>query len=93
MKLYFSMIYPYITQNIIIRGEVSTNKLKHVQISINKLFRLILKVKYNENQNVLVHPLAKTISFNLYKISCTVLVVDKILVKIVKSIVFSDFKI
>ena len=30
MKLYFSRIYPYITQNIIIWGGVSINKLKHI---------------------------------------------------------------
>ena len=68
MKLHFSMIYPYTTQNIIIWGGVSRNKLKHIQILMNKSLRLILKVTYNENHlpSITVNEMHKKLElFNL----------------------------
>ena len=68
MKLYFSMIYPDITQNIIIWSGVSTNKLKHIHILMNKSLRLILKVTYNENHlpSITVNEMHKKLElFNL----------------------------
>ena len=48
MKLYYSLIYSYLTQNIVIWGGVSDNKLRPIQTQMNLALRHILKVKFNQ---------------------------------------------
>ena len=47
LKLYYSFFYPYLVQNIIIWGGVSGNKLKPIQVSMNKALRSILSISYD----------------------------------------------
>ena len=49
IKLYNTLIYSYISQNILIWGGASQNKLSSIQIVMNKTLRIILNVKFNEN--------------------------------------------
>ena len=44
LKLYFSITYPYLTQNIILWGGVSENKLRLIQIQMNKALRHIFNI-------------------------------------------------
>ena len=46
LNLYYSLIYSYVTQNFIIWGGISNNKLNSIQTSINKALRAIHNVKY-----------------------------------------------
>ena len=70
------MIYPYITQNILIWGGVSSNKLKNIQILMNKSLRLILKVTFNENflPSITVNEMFKSLKLlklgDIYKFFC-----------------------
>ena len=47
IKLYYSLICTYVTQNIIIWGGVSDNKLRPIQTQMNFALRYILKVKFD----------------------------------------------
>lgn len=47
VKLYHGLIYPYLTQNIIIWGGVSVNKLRPIQVQMNQALRHILNVKFD----------------------------------------------
>ena len=49
LKIYNSLFYPYLIQNIIIWGGVSTNKLNPIQIQMNKTLRHILDVHFDIN--------------------------------------------
>ena len=46
LTLYHSLVYPVIIQNIIIWGGVSESNRKPINVSINKILRLILNVRY-----------------------------------------------
>ena len=69
LKLYFTLIYPYLTQNIIIWGGVSQNKLNPIQIQINKTLRIILDIQYDNFYRPLLHTNDMFKNLNLLKIT------------------------
>ena len=61
IKLFHSLVYPTLIQSIIIWGGIYPSNLINIKISINKILRQVLKVKYSV-QNI---PLTPTI--DMYK--------------------------
>ena len=49
LTLYNSLVYPVITQSIIIWGGVRESNLKNIKIGMNKILRHVLGVRYDEN--------------------------------------------
>ena len=49
MTIYHSLIYPIITQNIIIWGGIAECNIAKIKCTMNKILRIILKVKYDQN--------------------------------------------
>ena len=49
LTLYKSLVLPLLINNIIIWGCTGVTNVNRLTISVNKILRLILKVKYNEN--------------------------------------------
>ena len=47
--LYFSLVYPALIQNIIIWGDMSGENYRRVFTKVNKILRIVLDVKFNEN--------------------------------------------
>ena len=54
MTIYHSLVYPIITQNILIWGGISTNNLNSIKVMMNNILRCILKVQRDENNIPLV---------------------------------------
>ena len=55
LTIYHSLVYPIITQNILIWGGISANNLNSIRVMMNSVLRCILKVKHDEN-NIPVVP-------------------------------------
>ena len=49
LTLYNSLVYPVITQSVVIWGGVRENSLKDIKIGMNKILRHILSVKCDDN--------------------------------------------
>ena len=49
VNLYYSLVYPTLTQNIIIWGDMTRQNYRNVYVKINKILRIVLNVKYNDN--------------------------------------------
>ena len=49
VTVYHSLVYPIITQNIIIWGGISATNLNSIKIMLNNIMRCILNVKYDDN--------------------------------------------
>ena len=48
IKIFYSLVYPVLTQDIIIWGGIAKSNTCKIKILINKILRIILKVKFNE---------------------------------------------
>lgn len=66
--LYFSLVYCHIVSSIVIWGGVSDNKLKPIDVLLNKALRIILDVKYDFNHVPLVSTVSMYRSLNLLRI-------------------------
>ena len=90
VKLYHSLVYPTIIQSIIIWGGVYPTNLTNIKISINKILRQILNIKYSV-QNI---PLTPTIE--MYK-SLNILTFDDVyklfLLKFVHDVSYNNTQI
>ena len=54
IKLYQSLVYPVLINNVIIWGNSTQSNEKKICVILNKILRIILKVKYNENHVPLI---------------------------------------
>ena len=67
LTLYYSLVYPIITQNIIIWGGVRAANLNNIKTMINNILRCILKVEYDEHNVPLMSANKMYKSLNLLK--------------------------
>ena len=54
VTIYHSLVYPCITQNLLIWGGISTVNLKNIKTAMNNILRCILKIKRDQNNVPLV---------------------------------------
>ena len=67
VNLYYSLVYPTLIQNIIIWGNMSRENLRKVNTRINKILRIILQVKCDENNITLVDTSVMYKQLNFFK--------------------------
>ena len=67
ITIYKSLVLPVITNNIIIWGGACNTHINPIIIKINKILRIILKVKFNENRIPLMPTNAMYCSLNFLK--------------------------
>ena len=67
LTVYHSLVYPLITQNIIIWGGISATNLKNIKTMLNSILRCILNVKYDDNNVPMMHVNDMYKSLNLLK--------------------------
>ena len=65
VTLYNSLVYPIITQNVLIWGGISTVNLRNIKTTMNNILRCILKVERDHNNIPLVSVNAMYKSLNL----------------------------
>ena len=49
LNIYYSIVHSHVTMNLIIWGKTHNNKLTRVRTAINKVLRIICRVRYSEN--------------------------------------------
>ena len=67
LTIYYSLVYPIITQNIIIWGGISAANLNNIKIMMNNILRCILSVKRDHNNRPLMSVNNMYKSLNLLK--------------------------
>ena len=67
MTIYYALVYPLLIQNIIIYGGVPLANVRSIQVSMNKILRSILNVKFDENNIPLTPTNEMYKSLNLLK--------------------------
>ena len=50
ITIYYAFVYSTVVQNIIIWGGISDSKIKLIEVTLNKILRIILNVRLNENR-------------------------------------------
>ena len=48
LKIFYSLVYPVLTQDVIIWGGIAKSNTCNIKILVNKILRIILRVKFNE---------------------------------------------
>ena len=69
IKLYHSLVYPIIIQDIIIWGGINETKRSRISVLMNKILRLIMGVKYDENHIPLTRTDTMYKYFNVLKLN------------------------
>ena len=69
IQIYFSLVYPVVIQNVIIWGGLNEFHLNRISVILNKILRIILKVKSDENNIPLmsVNEMYKQLGFLKFK--------------------------
>ena len=49
VTIYYSLVYPIVSQNVVIWGGIAEANIRNVKIALNNIMRSILNVKYDEN--------------------------------------------
>ena len=55
LKIYYAIVYPKLTQNVILWGGIKESNKANIKILINKILRSILLVKTDQNHRPLMH--------------------------------------
>ena len=65
VTIYYSLVYPIISQNVVIWGGVTEANVRNIKTTLNKILRCILNVKYDENNIPLMptNDMYKTLHF------------------------------
>lgn len=90
LTIYHSLAYSIITQSIIIFGKTTANHILPLQILMNKILRLILKVRYNEHHIPLVRTNEMYISLRLFKFDD---ICNYFLTKFLRKALYEDFNL
>ena len=67
LTIYYSLVYPVVSQSIIIWGGVPVANIRNIKTTMNKILRSILKVKHDENNIPLMQTNEMYKSLNLLK--------------------------
>ena len=67
MTIYYSLVYPVVSQNVVIWGGVPVANVRNIKITLNKILRSILKVEHDENNIPLMPTNEMYKSLNLLK--------------------------
>ena len=65
VTIYYSLVYPVISQNIVIWGGITEANIRNIRIALNKILRSILNVEHDENNRPLMptNDMYKTLNF------------------------------
>ena len=65
LSIFYALVYPHLTNNVIVWGGGPPSRLNRVKVALNKVLRTILKVKYDSNHVPLMQTAAMYNSLNI----------------------------